>query len=107
MACLKLKNIMENRDDVFECSICGQCMAEQEEKLPCISEGGAFMSDKPLHKDTVHPYKQNNPQTHGHFLPTEVIYPAYSFPARPFAWLMHPGIDENAPIYGIDYQPER
>lgn len=98
---------MENRDDAFECSICGQCMVEREEKLPCISEGGAFMSDQELHKDTVHPYKQNNPSTHGHFLPTEVIYPPYSFPARPFAWLMHPSIDELAPTYGINYDPER
>ena len=107
MACLKLKNIIENRDDAFECSICGQCMVEHEEKLPCISEGGAFMSDQELHKDTVHPYKQNNPSTHGHFLPTEVIYPPYSFPARPFAWLMHPSIDELAPTHGINYDPKR
>ena len=107
MSCLKLKNILENRNDDFECSICGQCMVEQEEKLPCIGEGGAFMSDQELHKNTVHPYKQNNPGTHGHFLPTEVIYPPYSFPARPFAWLMHPNIDDLAPKYGIDYKPER
>lgn len=107
MSCLKLKNIMENRDDDFECSMCGQCMVEHEEKLPCIGEGGAFMSDQPLHKETVHPYKQNNPATHSHFLPTEVIYPAYSLPARPFGWLMHPWIDENAQLYGIDYRPER
>ena len=107
MACLKLKNILENRDDAFECSICGQCMVEQEEKLPCISEGGAFMSDQPLQRTTVHPYKQRNTQTHGHFLPTEVVYPAYSFPAKPFAWLMRPVIEELAPIYGIDYRPER
>lgn len=107
MACLKLKNIMENRDDAFECSICGQCMVEQEEKLPCIGEGGAFMSNQPLYRDTIHPYKQNNPKTHGHFLPTEVIYPEYSFPARPFAWLMHSNIVNKAPLYGIDYQQTR
>ena len=107
MACLKLKNIMENRDDAFECGMCGQCMVEEEEKLPCIGEGGAFMSDQELHKDTVHPYKQNNPSTHGHFLPTEVVYPPYSFPARPFSWLMHPRIDELAPTYGINYDPGR
>lgn len=107
MACLKLKNITENRDDEYECSICGQCMVEHEEKLPCIGEGGAFMSDQQLQKITVHPYKQNNSKTHGHFLPTEVLYPAYSFPARPFAWLMHPNIDVFAPIYGINYKPER
>lgn len=107
MACLKLKSIMENRDDAFECSICGKCMVEQEGKIPCISEGGAFMSDQELQKITVHPYKQNNPSTHGHFLPTEVIYPPYSFPARPFAWLMYSSIDKLAPLYGIDYDPER
>ena len=107
MSCLKLKNILENRDDAFECSICGQCMVEQEENLPCIGEGGAFMSDQELHKETVHPYKKINMETHAHFLPTELIYPAYSFPARPFAWLMHPDIEEIAPIYGIDYKPER
>lgn len=63
MACLKLKNIMENRDDAFESSICGQCMVGREEKLPCITEGGAFMSNQEFQKDTVHPYKQNNPST--------------------------------------------
>ena len=65
------------------------------------------MSNQELHKDTVHPYTQNNHGTHGHFLPTEVIYPPYSFPARPFSWLMHPNIDELAPTYGIQYDPER
>ena len=106
MACLKLKNIMENRDDSFECGICGQCMAEQEEKLPCIGEGGAFMSAQQLHKTTVHPYKQSNAKTHGHFLPTEIIYPPYSFPARPFAWLMRQNIEILSNTYGIDYHPE-
>lgn len=107
MACLKLKNILENRDDAFECAMCGQCMVEQEERLPCVSEGGAFMSDQQLHKYTIHPYKKSNPVTHGHFLPTEVIYPPYSFPARPFAWLMYPSIEDRALIYGIDYKKER
>lgn len=107
ISCLKLKNILENRNDDFECNICGQCMAEHEDELPCVGEGGAFMSDQELFKTTVHPYKQNNPDTHGHFLPTEVKYPPYSFPTRPFAWLMHPNIDELAPAFGIDYDQKR
>lgn len=86
MSCLHLKNIQENRNDEVECSLCGMCMVEHEEDLPCIGEGGAFMSENALHKTTVHPYKKTSPATHCHFIDTELIYPAYSFPARPFAY---------------------
>lgn len=106
MSCLRLKNIHENRNDEIECDLCGMCMVEHEEDLPCIGEGGAFMSENELHKTTVHPYKKTNPATHGHFLDTEVIYPAYSFPARPFAWLMKNDIAILSETYGIDYHPE-
>ena len=87
-ACLRLKNISENKDDQAEASICGKCMADYAERLSCISEGSAFMSPVEMVKTTIHPYKKSNPGTHGHFLPTEVVYPSFSFPARPFAWLM-------------------
>ena len=80
-ACLRLKNIYENRNDAEEIDICGQCMEHLEEKLPCIGEGSAFMSEKDLVRTTIHPYKKSNPATHGHFLPTEIVYPAYSFPS--------------------------
>lgn len=30
--------------------MCGQCMAGNEEGLPCVSEGAAFMSSVPLKK---------------------------------------------------------
>ena len=100
-ACLRLKNIYENRNDVDEVDICGQCMEHLEEKLPCIGEGSAFMSEKDLVKTTVHPYKKSNPGTHGHFLDTEVIYPSYSFPSRPFAWLMKSSIPTMVENYGI------
>ena len=84
-ACLRLKNISENKDDQAEASICGKCMADYAERLSCISEGSAFMSPVEMVKTTIHPYKKSNPGTHGHFLPTEVVYPSFSFPARPFA----------------------
>lgn len=106
-ACLRLKNIAENRDDKAEASICGQCMAEHMDILPCISEGAAFMCAQEMVKTTVHPYKKNNPDTHGHFLLTEVVYPAYSFPAHPFAWLMREEIEGKKELYQIDYRPER
>lgn len=105
-SCLRLKNIYENRNDVEENIICGQCMANHEEKLPCIGEGSAFMSPVELCKTTVHPYKKMNPETHGHFLETDIIYPPYSFPARPYAWLMKENIEQLAAIYNIQYNPD-
>lgn len=106
-ACLRLKGIAESRDDKAETAICGQCMADHADSLPCISEGAAFLSPNEMMKTTVHPYKKSNPDTHGHFLPTEVVYPAYSLPARPFAWLMRENIEVWKDAYQIDYHPER
>jgi len=105
-ACLRLKNIYENRNDAEEIDVCGQCMEHLEEKVPCIGEGSAFMCDRDLVRTTIHPYKKSNPGTHGHFLPTEIVYPAYSFPTRPFAWLMKSGIPFLKETYGIDVNQE-
>ena len=106
-ACLRLKNISENRDDKAEAAICGQCMADHCESLSCISEGSAFMSPVPMTRSTVHPYKTYRYPTHQHFLPTDITYPAYSFPARPFAWLMRDNVERVKDIYNIDFSEER
>ncbi|MBE6005416.1 MAG: RNA helicase [Lachnospiraceae bacterium] len=106
-ACLRLKNISENRNDKAEAAICGQCMADHADALSCIDEGACFMSPKEIIRTTEHPYRKSNPATHGHFLPTDVTYPPYSFPARPFAWLMKDWIAGIKDIYNIDYQEER
>lgn len=103
ISCLRLKNIQENRNDIMECKMCGECMVQHEKNIPCIDEGGAFMSKNELCKTTIHPYKQRNSSTHGHFLDTDIIYPAYSLPARPFAWLMLDNIISKAENYGIKY----
>jgi len=87
-SCLRLKNIAEARNDKYEAELAGSPMAGHEEELTCISEGGAFMSSVSYTKTTVHPYKKNNPKTHGHFLDTKLVYPPFSLPARPFAWTM-------------------
>ena len=100
-SCLRLKNIYENRNDSDEMDVCGQCMEHLEERLPCIEEGAAFMSEKDLVKTTEHPYKKSTPATHGHFLDTDIVYPAYSFPARPYAWLMKSSIPSLIENYGI------
>lgn len=106
-ACLRLRNIAENRDDEVEIAICGQCMADHVGDLSCISEGACFMSSREIVKRTIHPYKKTSKSTHGHFLPTDVTYPAYSFPGRPFAWTMKENIKKWKDVYNIDYRPER
>jgi len=110
-ACLRLKNIAENRNDKLEMELAGCPMSGHEAELPCISEGGVFMSSVRHTKMTVHPYKKNNPKTHGHFLETELIYPPFSLPARPFGWMMlckgnernNENINRLSEMYNIAY----
>ena len=114
-SCLRLKNIADSRDDDFEEKLKGQPIAGHESDIPCVSEGGVFMSEKAHSKTTIHPYKQSNTDTHGHFGETELVYPPFSLPARPFAWTMlRKGNDKNdqnirrlADRFNIDYDPLR
>ena len=80
----------------------------------CLAEGGFFMSQDSHTETRFHPYKKNNYGPHGHFMPTDLEYPPFSFPARPFSWLMlkredphgiwH-DIEDEAKKRGIDYDP--
>lgn len=114
-ACLRLKNISGSRDDELEDKLRGCPIKGHEAEIPCLSEGGCFMSPDSYVKTTVHPYKARNSKTHGHFLETDLEYPPFSFPARPFAWTMlcKPGDknDENIARItrrlGVDYDPAR
>lgn len=103
LSCLRLKNILENRNDEFELKNCGQCMQNHENDLSCIQESSAFMSEKELRITEIHPYKENNPDTHSHFYETEVVFPPYSFSARPFNWLLNKNIQNVVKYYGVDY----
>lgn len=113
-ACLRLKNIAENRNDDAEEKIKGCPIKGNEEILPCVQEGACFMSSDTHTTTTIHPYKANNPKTHGHFLETELHFPPYSLPARPYRWMMtHMGkqhgnenINMLAERYGIDFDPD-
>lgn len=110
-----MKNIANSRDDSFENSLHGCPILGHEEEIPCLSEGGCFMSPDTYIKTTVHPYKKGNSSTHGHFLETDLIYPPFSFPARPFAWTMlcrnvggvQKTIRDLADKFGIDYREDR
>lgn len=87
-ACLRLANIAENRDDELEQKLAACPMSGHEQELPCIAEGGAFMSPVSHRTINIHPYKKNNPKSHGHLLETELVYSPFSLPARPFGWTM-------------------
>ena len=112
IACLRLKNIAESRDDAKEDELRGQPICGHETEIPCLSEGGCFMSPDTYKKVTIHPYAKSNPKTHGHFRETELVYPPYSLPARPFSWTMlnkdndQQNIDRLAERRGIDYHQE-
>lgn len=111
-ACLRLKNIASNRNDELEEELKGRPIKGHEEEIPCLSEGGCFMSPDSYVKTTIHPYKASNPESHGHFLETELIYPPYSLPARPFGWTMLRKVDDDnigrlVRRLGIDYDEKR
>ncbi len=116
-ACLRLKNIYENRDDYWEdeCSECELCEMDDARNIPCIREGGAFMSPDEISIMVEHPYTRYGYETHKHLLPTELSLPPYSYPARPYRWTMkrrwlfngsYAQIEELALETGIDYHPE-
>ena len=113
-SCLRLKNIAENRDDEKEDAMRGQPICGHEAEIPCLSEGGCFMSPEKYVKMTIHPYAKNNSQTHGHFRETELVYPPFSLPARPFSWTMltkgsgdhTQKIEDFAERKGIEFHPE-
>jgi len=110
-SCLRLKNIADNRNDELEQKLAGEKINGHEAEIPCIGESGVFMAQDSHQKETIHPYKENNPETHGHFLKTNLVYPPFSFPARPFAWTMlrkdkDDNINRLMELYNIQYNQE-
>lgn len=112
-ACLRLKNISENKDDELENKLSGCPIKGHEDEIPCLSEGGCFMSPDSYSKITVHPYKKSKKNAmHAHFLDTELVYPPFSLPARPFGWTMlrkgnENNIEKLVKRLGIDYEASR
>ncbi len=111
-SCLRLKNISESRNDKLEEKLSGQPIKGHELETPCLSEGGCFMSSESYVKTTIHPYKAGNNKTHSHFRETELVYPPFSLPARPFGWTMLQKADKDtienlAYRFAIDYDAAR
>jgi hypothetical protein len=88
-ACLKLKNIFENKDEQTEDLVAGKPFEELDEKQlpPCVKERATFMADFSFTRMHEHPYVKHNNKTHSHFRPTVLRYPAYTAAAVPFRWM--------------------
>ena len=89
-ACLKLKNISDAKDEAKEEKIAGQSIKNMpwQEFPPCVKERGTFMSPFAFDRFHEHPYSKTSPDTHAHFAPTQLHYPAFTAAALPFRWLM-------------------
>ena len=89
-ACLKLKNVFENKDEAAETALAGKSLQDlsQDQFPPCVKERASFMADFAFTRLHAHPYVQRSNDTHAHFLPTPLHYPAYGAAALPFRWMM-------------------
>ncbi len=120
-ACLKLINIAETKREAEEEAIAGQSMKMMAPEVlpPCVKERGTFMAPFALDRFHEHPYANTSPDTHAHFKPTRLHYPAYGAAALPFRWMMkpvvfgdektgEPGLVDEFPLSDVDetHEPE-
>ncbi|TGE20884.1 AAA family ATPase [Hymenobacter metallicola] len=120
-ACLKLKNIAASKDDKAEECLAGESLQnlDSEQFPPCVKERATFMAPFALERQHAHPYARPNSDTHAHFRPTILRYPAYAAAGLPFRWLMKSfvfndegknasGLIEEFPLEDIDrsYEPQ-
>lgn len=113
-SCLKLINIAAGKQEAEEERIAGESLKEMSSAVfpPCVKERGTFMAPFALDRFHEHPYVKTSPDTHSHFKPTQLHYPAYAAAALPFRWMMKPvvfgdheggvqGLVENFPLEGV------
>lgn len=89
-ACLKLKNIAERKNEQAEQEQAGKSIEHLPPTAypPCVTERATFMAPFAFTRDHKHPYSESLPETHSHFRPTPLRYPAYSAAGLPFRWMM-------------------
>lgn len=97
-ACLKLINIAETKRESEEQAIAARSLNDVDSDAfpPCVKERGTFMAPFPLERKHEHPYAESSPDTHQHFKPTPLRYPAYGAAALPFRWMMKPVVFGDA-----------
>jgi ATP-dependent exoDNAse (exonuclease V) alpha subunit len=89
-SCLKLKNIFENKEELAEAAVAGKSIKDIEPQQfpPCVKERATFMANFGFTRMHAHPYANPGKETHAHFKPTPLHYPAYGAAALPFRWMM-------------------
>jgi hypothetical protein len=106
-ACLCLKNIGAKKNEEAEEKIKGRSLEglPEEQYPPCVMDRATFMAPFAFTKHHSHPYSKTSPETHGHFAPTPLRFPAYSAPGVPFRWMQRDMVwgkqDERWPIRGL------
>ena len=70
-SCMRLKGINQGRDEALENEYanCKFCKLDCVNSMPCIREGGAFMSEDDISVTVTHPYSTWG-ENHKHLLPT-------------------------------------
>lgn len=89
-SCLKLKNIFNSKDEIAEAAVAGKSIEDLDTQSfpPCVKERATFMADFAFTRTHEHPYAKQSNETHAHFRPTPLHYPAYGAAALPFRWMM-------------------
>ena len=106
-ACLCLKNIGASKQDEAEEAIKGKSLESLTEAQfpPCVTERATFMAPFAFTRHHSHPYSRTSPDTHAHFKPTPMHFPAYSAAGLPFRWMQKELVwgkeDERWPIRGL------
>lgn len=95
-ACLKLKNISDSKDEAREELIKGRSLEDlpPADFPPCVRERASFMANFAFERFHEHPYAKSSPDTHAHFAPTRLHYPAFGAAALPFRWMMREEVEK-------------
>ncbi len=97
-SCLVLPRIGEGKQDDVEARCAGQRLDELAEGdlPPCIGERVSFMAPFEIVRTMRHPYTETSGDTHGHFMPTRFVQPAYSAACVPFRWMLREAVEGDS-----------
>ncbi len=107
-ACLRLKNIANNKDDDIEHAVAGRSIQElMGQFLPCcLTERSTFMAQFEYTRQAQHPYQKTS-EKHSHFDVTPFRQPPYSAACIPFRWMVSDAMEEFRDEYNIAVDPAR
>jgi len=104
-----LPRIADSKDDVAEAKVAGKSLADisRDQLPPCVNERVSFMAPFPLKLIKTHPYVRQNPDSHGHFLPTPFAIRPYSAACVPFRWMLTEECADLVKRFDLGFQSDR